>query len=350
MLLQAIETNALKLAEKIIPFNFDQFEKASSRKAADATRIEFHFEEKIQELEKRNQITTASNYKMSMRSLKEFTEAKTKAKFSRLTFADITPDWLKDFEFFLTETKGRSITTASFYVRALRTLFNDAIAAKDIEQDSYPFGKRKYQTPSAKNSKRAMNAAELKILFEAEPKNKEQAKAKDFWFFSFACNGMNVKDIALMRWKDIQGDKLIFYRAKTINTSKSNLKPIVAYLNSFALEVIERYGNSDKTGKNFVFPILSDTDSAMQQRSKIQNFTRFINQHVKKMAIANGLPEGISTYWARHSFATTSIRKGASLELISESLGHGNLKTTQGYFAGFDSDTKKELAATLMEF
>ncbi|MBK6526241.1 MAG: tyrosine-type recombinase/integrase [Crocinitomicaceae bacterium] len=62
------------------------------------------------------------------------------------------------------------------------------------------------------------------------------------------------------------------------------------------------------------------------------------------------LPEDISTYWARHSYATNAIKKGASLEFIQESLGHENLKTTQIYFAGFDSDTKREFAQHLMDF
>jgi site-specific recombinase XerD len=88
----------------------------------------------------------------------------------------------------------------------------------------------------------------------------------------------------------------------------------------------------------------------MVQFQKVKNFTRFIDQHIKRLAKAKGITEEISVYWARHSFATTSIRKGASMELVSESLGHGNIRTTQGYFAGFDSETKREFANSLMDF
>lgn len=350
MLLQAIEANALKLAEKLNPFTFEQFEKQLNRKAGEGVRIEFHYRQKIESLKSFEKLGTASNYRCSLNSFQEFIQTKTRLNFSKLTFMDITPDLLSRYEQFMTAEKGNSLTSVGIYLRALRSLFNDAIAVKDIEPEVYPFGRRKYQTPAAKGTKRALHATELKALFEAEPKNEEQAKAKAFWFFSFACNGMNVKDIALLRWKDIEGDKLTFYRAKTINTSKANLKPIVAYLNSYSLQVLEQYGQPAIDPKSLVFDILNESDTAAQQRVKIQNFTRFINQHIKKLATAAGLPADISTYWARHSFATTSIRKGASLELVSESLGHGNLKTTQSYFAGFDSDTKKELAATLMDF
>ena len=67
-------------------------------------------------------------------------------------------------------------------------------------------------------------------------KTLEQRKAKDFWFFSFALSGMNMKDIALLRHKDIQYDRVQFYRAKTRITSKGNLKHVTAYLNDFSKE------------------------------------------------------------------------------------------------------------------
>ena len=161
---------------------------------------------------------------------------------------------------------------------------------------------------------------------------------------------MNVKDIALLRNGDIQDGKIEFYRAKTRITSKANLKPITVYLIDFTREIIEKYGNVDKQPDTLVFDIISNDLTPLQQQAKIKNFTRFLNQHLKKLCNANDLPGQISTYWARHSFATNAIRNGATMELIQESLGHGNLSTTQSYFAGFDSDTKKEFAESLMNF
>ncbi|MCA6438155.1 MAG: tyrosine-type recombinase/integrase, partial [Bacteroidetes bacterium] len=80
------------------------------------------------------------------------------------------------------------------------------------------------------------------------------------------------------------------------------------------------------------------------------NFTKFINQNLKKLALNNGITSEISTYWARHSFATNAIRSGASMEFVSEALSHSNLKITQGYFSGFEDKDKKELMETLMKF
>ena len=190
----------------------------------------------------------------------------------------------------------------------------------------------------------------MKQLFEATAQTPEQQKAKDFWFFSYSCNGMNVKDIALLRYEDLHDNTFKFIRAKTARTSKENLTEVVVYLTDYSKSIIEKYGNATHQPKQYVFSILNDSDTEVEKRTKIQNFTRFINQNLKKLAIAEGITADISTYWARHSFATNAIRQGASMEFVSEALSHSNMKTTKGYFAGFEDEAKKELMETLMNF
>ncbi len=150
----------------------------------------------------------------------------------------------------------------------------------------------------------------------------------------------------LLNEKTPQEGKIIFYRAKTINTAKTDLKPVVVHLTDYANSIIEKYGNANKSTKELIFPILSDGQSEIIRFKAIKNFTRFINQNVKKLAQANNITGEISTYWARHSFATNAIRSGLSLEFVSEAFAHSSMKTTQGYFAGFEENNKKEL----MEF
>lgn len=346
----AVEAKANEVANKLIPFIFEQFEKQLYRKAGDGINVKYNFEQTIQELTSRGQLGTASTYDLSQKTIIKFSRQNSKQKYDKLTLYDITPNWLNDYEYYMTKTKGRSLTTVSMYLRALRAIFNRAIDEREIERDYYPFGKRKYQVPATKNVKKALSKEQLKVLYNAKPRIPEQEKAKDFWFFSYACNGMNIKDIVLLKYKDIEEDKITFYRAKTLLTSKGNSKPVTAYLNEYANKIIKKYGNEGKSRENLIFDILTKDLTLEQQRARIHNFTRFINQHIKNLCKANGLPEQISTYWARHSFATNAVRNGATMEFISESLGHGDLKTTQGYFAGFDSDTKKEFANKLMDF
>ena len=82
----------------------------------------------------------------------------------------------------------------------------------------------------------------------------------------------------------------------------------------------------------------------------VKNFTRSVNQGLKKLAKKLEIDENISTYYARHSFSTNAIRSGASMELVSEQLGHSNLKTTQNYFSGFEDDSIEDITKKLMNF
>jgi site-specific recombinase XerD len=177
----------------------------------------------------------------------------------------------------------------------------------------------------------------------------EQKKARDLWFFSYSCNGMNFKDIATLKFQDIKGETLTFNRAKTKRTNKSQA-PSIIYLNNFTKKVIANYGNRNGEATDYVFDFLSNDDSALEIERKVSNIIRYVNQHLKTLAKSIGIEEEISTYWARHSFATAAIRQGASMEFVSEALRHSNLNTTKGYFAGFEDEKKKEINAKLMEF
>jgi len=363
--LQALVTKSEAVIAKMPVFNFGKFQKEVFKTTTKDNEITLLFDLTIEKLKKNYQYGSASSYELCLKSLVKFvgreidsegllSDEKLKIEheklFSKIRFIDINPEWLQDYETYMLEDLQRSRTTVGIYLRALRAIFNNAIQQGEIDDTIYPFGKNKYQIPSAKNIKKALDASELKILLNAEAKTPEQQKARDFWFFSFACNGMNLKDIALLKYKDLHGDTLQFYRAKTINTAKHNLKPVSIYLTDFALSIIEKYGNKEKNTNQFIFPIFSDNQTKEEQHWAIKNFTRFVNQNLKKLASDNGITESISSYFARHSWATNAIRKGASMEFVSEGLDHKNIKTTQGYIAGFPEETKREFAKKSMEF
>jgi len=348
--IQALQVKANAVAKELNPFTFEEFEKRMYRKADSGISVRYQYSETYTELMRYNRVGTANVCKQSEKSIITFLESTQVKQYDKLTLYDITVKWLMDYEQYMTDDEGKSYTTVGIYLRALRTVFNNAIEAGEIERQFYPFGKRKYQIPAGRNTKKALSQEQLSKLFHAEPMIHEQEKAKDFWFFSYSCNGMNVKDIALLRYKNIQDGKVEYFRAKTRNTSKANLAPITVYLNDYATGVIEKYKNPNTGPETLLFDIIRDDMTPQEQQSRVGNFTRFINQHIKKLCKANDLPEQLSTYWARHSFATTSIRKGASMEFMQESLGHCNLKKTQNYFAGFDDESKKEFAQRIMDF
>lgn len=348
--LRELNDLANKIAENIIPFSFDQFEKKLNRNTGDGANILYQYECVIKRLNENNQLGTASNYSLSKKSLIEFVKHLKGQEPQQLFFTEITSAFLEKYENYMINTLNRSRTTVSMYLRAARTLFNIAISEQEIDSEIYPFGKRKYQIPSVRNVKKALSKDQLKTLFDAKPQTTEQQKAKDFWFFSYICNGMNIKDIAMLRYENIHDGEIVFYRAKTINTSKTDSRPVSVSLTKYAKLIIKKYGNKPHVPKNYIFPIIEDSMDEVVKRAKIQNFTRFINQNIKTLALAEGITSEISTYWARHSFATNAIRNGASMEFVSEALNHSNMKTTQGYFAGFEEKSKKELMDKMMNF
>lgn len=350
--LQQIASRANEVAKDISPFTFEVFEKKMFRSTGANINVQYHYQNKVKILNANDQISTASNYNLSLRSLGKFLEDKTKSKLHNLTFYDITADWLNRYENYMIKDSDKSRTTVSMYLRALRTIFNDAINDNEIKSETYPFGKGKgkYQIPSSTGTKRALTKEELSKLFNAHTETPEQEKAKDFWFFSYACNGMNIKDIALLKFKNIHNDEIKYYRAKTVNTKKRNLKEIIVYLNDYTKNIIQKYNTNNQDPEQYIFSIVSKSDNAVEQRQNIKNFTSFLNLHIDKIAVKEGIKFKVTTYWARHSFATNAIRSGQSMEFVMEALNHANPKTTAAYFSGFTDNTKKEFADKLMDF
>ncbi|WP_373397949.1 site-specific integrase [Algoriphagus halophilus] len=331
-------------------FTFDSFEESLIVKTGEKANTFFQYETYVKELKEYERIATASSYDLSMRSLKSFLKSRSGKVPSKLLFQEITVKFLNDYESWMVNIQGKSQTTVGIYMRGLRVIFNRAIDQKIIDRDIYPFGRKKYEIPSSTRKKKALNGDQLKLLFNSIPKTKEQQKARDFWFFSFACNGINMKDIIHLKWKNINGEFIEFIREKTKKTKKANSKTIQVPLTEFAKSVIKKYSTDSKNPENYIFPFLKKEMSAEEKYLVNKKFIRFVNQHLKIMANANGITGEISSYWARHSFATSAIRNDASMEFVGESLGHSDVKTTQLYFAGFEDDTKKDILGKITDF
>lgn len=356
------------LAEIEDSFSFDLFKERYTGKkpASDPGNVFISYAETIQELTENNQIGTASSYDLSLKSIKAFMQSTSCNEPKKLYFRDITPKWLKNYESFMTSDKaelqpdgtikvkpGLTTTTVGIYLRPLRAIFNSAIDKKEIEAAVYPFSRskrdKKYRIPKGKKVKKALTKDQLRLLFNTPAATIDQQKARDFWFFSYTCNGMNIKDICLLMNKDLQPDSLSFERAKTMLTNEEQKKVIVV-LTDYAKSIIEKYRNPDTSPKAYLFTILSPKDNAIEIKRKVNAFTRFINQHIKKLAVSVGVTSDISSYFARHSFATLAIQGGQSIEYVSEALSHTNIKTTRDYFAGFADTAKKEIQESLMNF
>lgn len=294
----------------------------------------------IQRLEAEGRISTASNYRCSMHSLLEFRP--------KLKFRDITVDFLKSYEKWLIE-KGRSISTVGVYLRPLRAILNFAIEEGAISREtSYPFGGRQYKIPATRNIKKALTKEEIKLIFDYRgPKDSWWQKARDFFVLSYLCNGMNMKDILTLRNCDIDGDYIRFIRSKTVNSNKSSLKPISIFISDEVRDIIKRYRKNSVKPTDYIFPFLHQGCAAIKMNADIQQFIKMMNKYLADIAKSQGIDKKVTTYFARHSFATVLKRSGVSTEVISESLGHSSLRTTSIYLDSFDDEVKKDISKIL---
>ena len=267
----------------------------------------------------------------------------------QLRFTEITELELYKYEKWMKE-KGNSVTTIGMYLRCLRHIFKAAIAKKIISQDDYPFGAEAYRIPSSKNIKKAINIEDIQRIYEYQSDNVTEMMCKDFWFFIYLGNGMNVKDLAQLKYADIDGSFIRFIRAKTIHTTRHDPEIISVYCTDEIVDFIREWGNPDRNPKNYIFPILEPGLDAYGRRHKIQLFTHLINEKMFGLQQALGLDKKITTMAARHSFATQLKRSGLSPEAIRELLGHKDLKTTMNYLASFDDEAKAKQAQNLLPF
>lgn len=298
------------------------------------------YENRINTLNEEGAVGNALSYRSAYRHLEKYAG-------SRVSFDSITVEWLKKYEkAMLAEEK--SYTTVSIYMRCMRAMFNAAKTAGMIKEAQYPFGRGKYEIPIGKGRKMALTLQQIKQVISYTDGSEATENYRDLWFFSYLCNGININDMLKLKFSNIEGDEIYFYRAKTINTSKEK-KEISALLTPEMKKIIEKWGNEDKSPNNYIFPYLDGYTTPIEQKKRVQDVTRRINKHLKKIGDALGI-SGISTYTARHSFASVLKRSGANIAYISESLGHSDMKTTENYLASFEKEERIKNAAFLTNF
>jgi site-specific recombinase XerD len=104
------------------------------------------------------------------------------------------------------------------------------------------------------------------------------------------------------------------------------------------------------TGKEYIFPIINENMNIREQYDAIAQFIKTTNKYLKRVTEALEWKFVVTTYYARHSFATHLMRAGSSVPFISGALGHSTIPTTEIYLSGFSDDAVKQNAELLMDF
>jgi len=324
----AVLNRAYKIITEIDSFNFSEFKDIYlDKKNNDRYNVFNWYDDKIKELKDNEQLGTAGTYEYSMRALKKFSKKEV------LQFNDITVAFLKKFEKYI-----ENDTTTGIYLRPLKHIFNRANKITSF----YPFEKGGYKIPTPRNNKKALIKEELKrIYFYESAQGGPERFYKDIWLFSYFANGMNMKDICLLKYSDIKGYHIEFRRAKTIHSNKSS-KPILIDLTDDLQRIIKEHGTNSKNKKDYIFPFLKSGMDAEKQMKTIKQATKQTNKYIKRVAKILEIEAEVSTYTARHSFATILKNAGVAPSFIGESLGHSSLKTTESYLGSFETAQRKE--------
>ena len=263
-------------------------------------------------------------------------------------FTHIDQQWLKGYEMFLIRS-GKKENTIGIRFRSLRVLYNKAIAEKLVKRECYPFEDFKVSKFHEQTMKRAISKEDIKRIIELDLRTVTTyhspylSLGRDLFLFSYLSCGINLTDMARIRYCDIFDGRLSYHRQKTGKLISFQLQPL-------ALDIIGKYRKSDATPNDYVFPILDRKvhKTAVQIRDKVRKANKATNKALHKIGEKLGIPIDLTTYVARHSYATVLKRSGVSTAIISESLGHSSEKVTQIYLDSFENSQIDEAMKNLL--
>lgn len=289
----------------------------------------------IRLLKDQGRLRYAGMYEVSLNSFKKFNNGSVE-----LPFNDIGVVWLKRYEAWMLK-QGLAVNTIGTRLRHLRAVFNMAIEHKIIDEECYPFHTYKVSKMSQSPLKRAMSKSDIQRVIEYQGKTDMERLAIALFSFSYFTAGINFIDMAMLKPDNIVDGKLCYIRAKT-------KKQIIIPLQPMAIDIIQQYSVASVEGKNFIFPILSDFHKSESQiANRLHKVLAKVNKTLKLIGEELKLPIKLTTYVARHSFATVLKRAGVSTSIISETLGHSSEKITQIYLDSFENSQIKDAFSCL---
>ena len=248
-------------------------------------------------------------------------------------FGTIDVAFCNKFETWMRKNKFED-TTMNYYFRTLRATYNKAVEAKCANREKSPFIEYKLSRFSTKTKKRALSKENVKKILELDCSSKSDIArlAHDVFSFSYYCGGISLVDIANLTPNNIIDGRLLYERQKTHGS-------INLVLLDVAKAIIQRYDDYQKRA-GYLFPILNDKVhiTPMQKHNRVRKLCHQINKELHKLADELGIKEDVTTYVARHSFATVLKKSGVNIGIISQALGHQDIKTTQIYLSKFDDE------------
>lgn len=243
---------------------------------------------------------TQSIYMATVKALKRFTK-----NYKCLTFEDMSVSWLNKFDAFLAQTSP-SRNARNIHFRNIRAVFNDA--RRNRVTNEYPFGRGFFEIKPEKTRKRSLPIDTLRAIFTATLKT-WQEKYRDIFKLTFMLIGINYVDLYNMT--SIVDGRIEYKRAKTGRLYSIRLEPEIQ-------ELLDTYSGTTH--------LLYMADLYSNYRVGYMQLCKGLNSIKETL----GLPE-LTTYWARHSWATIASSLGIQRDTIAHALGHGSETVTDIY-------------------
>lgn len=320
---EEIKQRILELDEKGRPYTIDMILNLYKTHTSVVTFFEY-MRSLIERMESLGQYGNARIYEQTLSIFKTFRNEKD------LYFEEFSYKVVIDFEEYLLK-KGNKVNTVYTYMRKLKAAYNKAINEGIVKEEYYPF--KKYKIKTEKTVKRAITKENLHSIKELDLSREQTLlAARNIFLFSFYTRGISFVDIANLKVKNIVGDRLSYTRNKT--NQKFSIK-----LTEPMLEIINQY-NGLENPESYLFPIIKEEEE--DNNRKYLNALRLTNKKLKEIGKRVNLPFPLTTYVARHSWATIAKRAGIPTAIISEGLGHETEKTTQIYLDSFENDVLDE--------
>lgn len=290
---------------------------------------------KIKELDNEEKFGSSAFYKGTLSLLKRYMK-------HDVPINEVTVEWLNGLEKFILKTANQ--TTVAMNMRNIRATMNIAKQVGVIRESDYPFGRGKYQVKEGSGKKKALNKKQLKAIAEYSDGSMTTEFYRDLWLFIYFCNGLNVADLISLKFSDIQNGEISFIRKKTKDRTR-DVKRIYAAITPEMYSIINKWGNDPKKSV-YIFPFLKPSDSAWEHEKKKKNLTKLINKRMKMIGEKLNLGK-ITTYVARHTYATILRNEGVPISIISPMLGHSSVTTTEIYLADLESEYRAKNASLL---
>lgn len=295
------------------------------------------FQVKIKELEQAGEYGNKLVYQGAQNIFLDFLNEEMKQE--DIALLDITEDFLRSFEAYCKSGKrGKAMkpNSISVHLRALRHLLNRAIKNKQevISRDDYPF--ENYTLPKNKTEKRAMGPEVIDAIRALPlPAHTPIWHHRNYWLFLFNCMGMNLVDLSYLKRGQIQDGRVRYTRRKTRGKAIFDIA-----LTEEALEILDMYGYWEMQPEELVFPFLKDLYGKHSEEYVFITYKNRLgdhNKYMKRIAKMIGVETSLTSYVARHTWASIGFSNSESLDIVGQGLGHnGDGKVTKVYAKDLD--------------